>query len=139
MMVFSPSLPPESSTTTRTVSFPASAALPVFTKNCGTADPTASNEVPCKLRIRNLRRLNMAVLSFMKRCLSRQLILRHRHDRMYRFPDPPVPRGPFRFSFSHKSNQLPARFLVDFALEDHSRQHVDDALRLGDFLMSDQM
>src|SRR5262249_54345855 len=143
-----------SSTTTRTVSLPASAALAVFTRNCGTTEPMASNEDPCNPRTRNLRRLNMAILSIKdnvgfvpvqsrvaaRRLLnSGKLIVRHGHQRMNRFPNPPVPRRTFRFSFSDKGNQFSPSLRADVPLENRFDQPVNNTCRFGYFFLADQI
>src|SRR5438270_2771768 len=56
MTVLRPSLPPVSSTRTRTLSLPASAARAVLATNSGTKALAASRDEPCRARVRNSRR-----------------------------------------------------------------------------------
>src|SRR5207244_9794872 len=66
MTVFRPSLPPESSTTTRTVSLPCSAAWAVRARKPGTAGPTArSVEALRKSRRFSMRPLSAGIVGFL--------------------------------------------------------------------------
>src|SRR2546423_3687433 len=59
MTVLRPSLPPDSSSTTRMVSLPGAAARAVRATNCGTTEPSATSDEPCRARVRNCRRVKM--------------------------------------------------------------------------------
>src|SRR5262245_22167202 len=112
MTVLRPSLPPLISMTTSTVSLPGWAAKAVLARKRGTTEPTASSEVPWRLRTKNCRRVNIAASD--KGEGSSQLVLRHGHDG--------VGSGPYRFiaalGITHERHQTLQGFRTNLALQE---------------------
>src|SRR5262245_11428009 len=133
MTVLRPSLPPFISTTTRTLSLPASAARAVLATNCGTTEPRARSDEPCSVWFRNWRRVNMGCLSVGGRVTHRgvragfkpaptaparrsgQLVFGQGEDGVDDFADTAVQGGPGRLALLQERRQLLLRARADAA------------------------